>query len=78
MTDDLLVAQAEWLPNYATEIEKAQARLKAAELNGTRVRLKETLGVARIPVKSVAEMAADQEAAAALAAAADKGKMTRE
>jgi alpha-galactosidase len=78
MTDEMLVAQAQWLPNFAAEIPQAKARLDEAQRDGTRVRLFDTQGVARIPVKTVAEMAADQEAAAALAAAADKGKMTRE
>ena len=31
MTDELLIAQAEWLPNYATEeIEAARLRLRSA------------------------------------------------
>jgi alpha-galactosidase len=38
----------------------------------------ETQGAARLPTKTVEEMAADREAAKANAAAADKGKLTRE
>jgi alpha-galactosidase len=78
MTDEMLVAQAQWLPNYARHIPEAKARLEQAERTGTRVRLIDTQGVARLKVKTVEEMAADQAAAAALASAADKGKMTRE
>ena len=37
MTDELLVAQAEWLPQYARQIEAAERRLVDAERNGTRV-----------------------------------------
>ncbi len=77
MTDEMLVAQAPWLPNFATEIPKAEERLKEAVLTGNRVKLFETEGVARIPVKTVEQMAADEEAARANADAADKGKMTK-
>lgn len=78
LTDDMLVAQAKWLPQYAAEVPKAEARLAEAEQNGTRVNLRETRGAARLDVKSVAELAQDKAAARANAAAADKGKMTKE
>ena len=52
-------------------------RLEAAERNGTRVRLRETRGVARLETKSVDQMARDRVAARANAGAADKGKMTQ-
>jgi alpha-galactosidase len=77
MTDELLVAQAEWLPQYRDEVPRAAARLAAAERDGTRVRLRDTRGAARRPTKSVADMARDKAAARANAAAADKGHMTR-
>ena len=41
MTDEMLVAQAEWLPQYADEVPNA-ARLEDAERNGTRVQDRET------------------------------------
>lgn len=78
MTDEMLVAQARWLPQYASEIPAAQARLAQAERDGTRVRLIETRGAARLHTKTVEEMAADRAAAMANADAADKGKMTKE
>lgn len=78
LTDEMLVAQAQWLPLYTDEVPKAQARLAEAEQNGTRVKLRETRGAARIEVKSVEEMARDKAAARANAAAADKGNMTKE
>jgi alpha-galactosidase len=68
MTDEMLVAQAEWLPQYAEAIPAARARLADAERNGTRVKLRETQGAARLHTKTVEEMAAQ---------AADKGKMTK-
>ena len=61
MTDDLLVAQVAWLPNYRTEdIEAAAQRLAEHEARGTRVKLRDTLGAARLPVRSVAELAQDK------------------
>ncbi len=79
MTDEMLAAQARWLPNYApAEIEAARARLAAHEASGTRVRLHQTQGAVRIPVKTVEEMARSKAEARASAAAADKGGMTKE
>lgn len=78
MVDELLVAQAPWLPQYAAEIPAAAARLAEAERNGTRVRLRETQGAARIQTKTVDELAQDKATARANAAAADKGNMTKE
>ena len=76
MTDEMLVAQAQWLPNYAGEIAKAKARLDEAERTGKRVKMVQTQGAARLHTKTVDEMAADKAAADANAGAADKGKMT--
>jgi alpha-galactosidase len=76
MVDELLVAQAPWLPQYATHIPAAAKRLEEAERNGTRVALHETEGAARLEIKSVEALQADRAAARANASAADKGKMT--
>ncbi|MEM7536077.1 MAG: alpha-glucosidase/alpha-galactosidase [Chloroflexota bacterium] len=78
MTDEMLVAQAQWLPQYADEIPKAARRLEMAVLDNTRVRLRQTQGAARLHTKSVEEMAEQKELARANAAAADKGNMTQE
>jgi alpha-galactosidase len=77
MTDELLIAQARWLPQYQDAIPAAERRLAEAEANGTRVRLQETVGAARLHTKTVAEMAEDAARTRALAQAADKGNMTR-
>ncbi len=77
MTDEMLVAQAKWLPEYQEAIPAAQQRLQEAEQNGTRVKLRTTQGAARLKTRSVEELAQDREEARANAAAADKGKMTR-
>jgi alpha-galactosidase len=77
MTDEMLVAQAEWLPQYAKEIPAAQKRLAQAEKSGTRVKLIKTEGAARLKTKSVEEMARNKAEARNNAGAADKGKMTK-
>jgi alpha-galactosidase len=76
MTDEMLVAQGQWLPQYAAEVPRAAERLAQAERDGTRVRLRDTAGAVRLHVKSVEEMARDREASRKSAAASDKGNMT--
>lgn len=77
MADEMLVAQAQWLPQYADEIPLARHRLEEAERTGKRVRLRDTQGAARLAVKTIEEMSADNESAKANAAASDKGKLTK-
>ena len=77
MTDEMLVAQAQWLPQYAAEIPHAKTRLADHEKAGTRVKLRKTEGAARVATKTVEEMARDKAAARSNADAADKGKMTK-
>ncbi len=73
MTDELLVAQSQWLPNYApAEIEAARQRLAQAEANGTRVNLRQTEGAVRLHTRNVQELAADRQAATANAGTQDK------
>ncbi|MCL2646204.1 MAG: alpha-galactosidase [Phycisphaerales bacterium] len=55
LADHMLVAQQKWLPNYAhAEFAAAAARLAAHEKAGTRVKLQQTQGAARLPVKTKA------------------------
>jgi alpha-galactosidase len=77
MTDEMLVAQAQWLPQYKDELAAAGQRLARHEGNGTRVKLRDTRGAARLHTKTVEEMARDKSEACANASAADKGKITR-
>jgi alpha-galactosidase len=77
MTDEMLVAQAQWLPQYADAIPAARERLASAEANGTRVRTMTTQGVARIAVRSAEEMAQDAEHMRRLTATANKGNLER-
>ncbi|NJK93258.1 MAG: alpha-glucosidase/alpha-galactosidase [Blastochloris sp.] len=77
MTDDLLLAQARWLPQYQASLPSARKRLLTAVRTGSRVKLKSGAGAARLKTKSVADMKKDADQARANAAAADKGNMTR-
>jgi alpha-galactosidase len=76
MTDEMLIAQGQWLPQYGRAILQAKQNLGLHERNGTRVKLRDTQGAARVKIKSVEELAKDKEAAKENAGAADKGKMT--
>ena len=58
-------------------IAAAKKRLADAVKNGTRVKLIQTEGAARLKTKTVEEMARGKAAARANAAAADKGKLTK-
>ncbi len=63
LTDEMLVAQAQWLPNYApAAIEAARARLERAEAEGTRVRRVETEGAARLRTRTLEELAEERGA----------------
>jgi alpha-galactosidase len=79
MTDEMLVAQAQWLPQYQAKGEIAQAakRLDDAVAKGARVKLIETVGAARVHTATVDEMEARAVESRANAQAADKGKMTK-
>lgn len=77
MADELLVAQAQWLPQYRDAIPAAKARLKAHEKAGTRVKLRQTEGAARLKVKTVEEMKKNRAKARENAAAADKGNLVQ-
>jgi alpha-galactosidase len=74
MVDEMLIAQEQWLPQYADEIAKAKERWAKAEAEGTLIPPIITEGAARLHTKTVEEMAADREAATKNASAADKAK----
>lgn len=77
MADEMLVAQKTWLPQYQPSVAGAVKRLKDQVKAGTRVKLLNTQGAARLKTKSVRELARDRRAATANAGAADKGNMTK-
>jgi len=77
MTDEMLVAQAQWLPQYAGEIPAAKKRLAAAKRKGEYYGTKTWKGAARLHTKTVAEMRHQARKARAQAAAADKAAAQR-
>jgi alpha-galactosidase len=73
MVDEMLVAQAKWLPQYGRSIAAARRRLARGALIKTRT----TRGAARIRVKTVAEMARDSQKARESSSSADKAAADR-
>ena len=71
MVDDMLIAQEQWLPQYAEAIAAAKRRQAEAPRLPTREGYR---GAARLQVKSVEEMRQDRVAANKNAGEADKGK----
>ena len=69
MVDEMLVAQAQWLPQYQDEIECAKVRLKESLVPYRPVK-----GTA-LKAKTVAEMAEEKQKYRALASAAAKEKI---
>ncbi|HZJ56626.1 MAG TPA: alpha-glucosidase/alpha-galactosidase [Clostridia bacterium] len=69
MVDEMLVAQAQWLPQYGDAIDKAKERLDRGNLIPAKENYK---GAARLKTKTVEEMAQDRDAATQNAGAADK------
>ncbi len=64
MTDEMLVTQAQWLPQYQANgsIEAARKRLAAHDRAGTRVKTRTWEGSARLKIKTVEQLRAAQEA----------------
>jgi alpha-galactosidase len=74
MVDEMLVAQARWLPQYRRAIAAARRRLAKGPLIPTR----RTRGAARVRVRSAAEMARHAKRMREQAAAADKAAADRQ
>ncbi len=60
MADEMLVAEAAWLPQYGAAIAAAKARLAAGDLIPTKEGYR---GAARLAIKSVEEMALEAKEA---------------
>jgi alpha-galactosidase len=56
MTDEMLVAQARWLPQYKKEIPAARRRLADAKRDGRYYGTHKGRGAARLHTRTVAEM----------------------
>lgn len=70
MTDEMLIATAQWLPQYAAVMPEVRARFTAAQKLGTR----DTTGAARLKTRDVEEVRKDKMAQE-MAKRADKGNM---
>ena len=57
MVDEMLVAEAEWLPQYTEAIKEAKKNLASGRL----IETKDYHGAARLPEKSPAEVAAERD-----------------
>jgi alpha-galactosidase len=68
LTDEMLVEEAEWLPQYKREIPRAIKRLAQEKTLGTRT----VRGAARRKTKTISEMKRNVKAARRLAGAVDK------
>ena len=72
MVDEMLVAQRQWLPQYAAAIAAAEDRLDKNRSDGTLIPTRDGFaGSNRLPVKSIDEIAADQQAASRKAGKTD-------
>lgn len=78
MTDEMLVAEARWLPQYRDEIPKAKKRLEEAKRRGAYRGTWKWKGAARVPVKTVAQMRREAEEHRRRAAASDKAAADRQ
>ena len=72
LTDEMLIEEAQWLPQYTDEIERAKNRIIEAKKNGTFIEPIITRGAARLHTKTVEEMQKDRAKATKNASAADK------
>ena len=73
MVDDMLIAQAEWLPQYKRSLAATKKRFAGQKKLGTHG----TKGAARLHLRSVAEMKREAAAARRNAQAADKASGAR-
>ena len=71
MVDEMLIAQAQWLPQYRKAIPAARARFASEPRLGTQT----STGAARLHTKTVAEMKLNAAEARRNTGAADKAVM---
>ena len=77
MVDEMLVAQAKWLPQYAGEVPAARRRIAAAKRTKTYKGTNKWHGAARLRTKTVTEMKKDTARSRRGAAATDKAAEQR-
>ena len=71
MTDEMLVAQAQWLPQYKKSVEAARRRMKSGKLIPT---IKNNKGAFRLKARTVFQMKQNAADATRNAAASEKGR----
>ena len=71
MVDEMLVAQARWLPQFKSEIPKARKRLASEKRLGKRT----AQGAARLKTRTITQLKKDKAEARAMAATADKADL---
>jgi alpha-galactosidase len=74
MTDEMLIAQAQWLPQYQGALPAAKARFASEKKLGTRT----SRGAVRFKIKTVADMQRNAAESRRNAAAADKAMAKRQ
>jgi len=75
LCDEMLAAQAQWLPQYAAASARATASIAKAKADGTWIPTREGYqGAARLHTKTIDEMQQDRAAAKANAGESDKAK----
>lgn len=72
MTEEMLLAQSEWLPQYQTEIANIATKWETIELLPTNENFK---GACRKDIKSIEELRVDTDKMRALVSATEKGGM---
>ena len=73
MVDEYLIEEAEWLPQYAGEIEQAKVRMEKRKADGTFItKHRNDAGAAKIHEKTVEEMQAEAEKQRKMAEKTDK------
>ena len=73
LVDEMLVAQAKWLPQYGPAIEAAKQRLEQAKADGSYIPTRDDYtGSNRLKTKTVEEMAADRKLASDSTGKTDK------
>lgn len=74
LTDEMLIAEAQWLPQYKAEIALAEQRIAKAKKEGTYIKVSSKgAGANKLPERSIAEMEKEKDSVRKMAAASSKG-----
>jgi len=73
LTDEMLIEEAKWLPQYAKEIEMAKMRIEESKQNGTYITKPPYISENMLKEKTLEEMEKEREKTSAMAMASSKG-----